>query len=59
MLVDAEDERLRKRLVQVLKLTTSCYMESSEEEKELGITWVMSAKLGVARINTTMGAPED
>jgi hypothetical protein len=59
MPVDAEDERLRKRLVQVLKPTTSCYRESSEEEKEPGTTWVMSAKLGVARTNTTMGAPED
>jgi hypothetical protein len=32
--VDAEDERLRKRLVQVLKPTTSYYRESSKKEKE-------------------------
>jgi hypothetical protein len=42
LLSNAEDERLRKRLIQVLKLTTTCYEDMTEEDLEP--TWVMSAR---------------
>jgi transposase InsO family protein len=49
---DAEDERLQKRLVQVLKPTSLCYEEASQDEEDLAGTWVMSAKVHVGRMTT-------
>jgi hypothetical protein len=48
LLSNAEDERLWKRLIQVLKLTTTCYEDTAEEDLEP--TWVMSARI---KIRTT------
>jgi transposase InsO family protein len=46
---DAEDERLQKRIIQVLKPTSQCYKEVSEEQDDLASSWVMSAKIRVGR----------
>jgi transposase InsO family protein len=40
---NAEDERLQKRMVQVLKPTMTCYEDTAEESAEL--TFVMSARM--------------
>ncbi|KAK1919380.1 hypothetical protein P3342_009104 [Pyrenophora teres f. teres] len=47
---DAGDERLQKRIVQILKPTSRCYEEASEDEEDSGKSWVMSARI---RINKT------
>jgi hypothetical protein len=35
---DADDERLRKRIIQVLKPTSQCYEESSKEQDDLPVS---------------------
>jgi hypothetical protein len=40
---DAEDDRLQKRIIQILKPTTSCYEEAAEEDPTA--TWVISARV--------------
>ncbi|KAK1920123.1 hypothetical protein P3342_002419 [Pyrenophora teres f. teres] len=47
---DAGDERLQKRIVQILKPTSRCYEEASEDEEDSDKSWVMSARI---RINKT------
>jgi transposase InsO family protein len=56
---DAEDERLQKRVVQVLKPTSLCYEEASEDEEDLADTVVMSAKVRVSRATTRPIATEE
>jgi hypothetical protein len=48
---NADDERLRKRLVQVLKPTSTCYEEADEEDDSTG-SWVMSARIRTNRSAT-------
>jgi hypothetical protein len=50
---DAEDERLRKRFVQILKPTSQCYEEASEDEEETTDILVMSARIRVEKATTT------
>lgn len=46
---DAEDERLRKRVIQVLKPTSYCYDEASEDDEDSARGWILSAKIRVGR----------
>jgi hypothetical protein len=43
LLSNVEDERLQKRIVQVLKLTITCYEDTAKESAEL--TFVMSTRM--------------
>ncbi|EFQ88485.1 hypothetical protein PTT_15613 [Pyrenophora teres f. teres 0-1] len=45
----AEDKRLQKRIIQVLKPTSYCYEEVSEDEEGSVKSWVMSAKIRVGQ----------
>jgi transposase InsO family protein len=56
---DAEDERLQKRIIQVLKPTSQCYEEASEEQDELSSSWAMSAKIRVERVGTPPSPTEE
>ncbi|RYO58951.1 hypothetical protein AA0116_g6284 [Alternaria tenuissima] len=46
---DAEDERLQKRIIQVLKPTSQCYEDTSEDKEDMAGSWAMSAKIRVGR----------
>jgi hypothetical protein len=56
---DADDERLRKRIIQVLKPTSQCYEESSEEQDDLPVSWVMSARIRVGRTGVRPNPTEE
>ena len=56
---DAEDERLRKRVIQVLKPTSYCYEETSKDEGDSAHGWVMSAKIRVGRAGDSTGPTEE
>ena len=55
---DAEDKRLQKRVIQVLKPTSRCYEEASEDEEDSARSWVMSAKIRVGRTGIRPSLPE-
>ena len=54
---DVEDERLQKRVVQVLKPTTTFYESTAEEDT--GATLVMSAKVRTGPVLVREAAPEE
>ncbi|KAK1912639.1 hypothetical protein P3342_004575 [Pyrenophora teres f. teres] len=56
---DAGDERLQKRIVQILKLTSRCYEEASEDEEDSDKSWVMSAKIRVRRTGSCPSLTEE
>ncbi|KAK1912987.1 hypothetical protein P3342_004923 [Pyrenophora teres f. teres] len=56
---DAGDERLQKRIVQILKPTSRCYEEASEDEEDSGKSWVMSARIRVRRTGSCPSLTEN
>ena len=55
----AEDERLQKRIIQVLKPTSYCYEEVSEGEEDSAKSWVMSAKIRVGQTRNRPSLTEE
>jgi len=56
---DAGDERLQKRIIQVLKPTSRCYEEADEDEEDSARSWVMSAKTRVGRTGISPSLTKD
>ncbi|KAK1907360.1 hypothetical protein P3342_005686 [Pyrenophora teres f. teres] len=56
---DAGDERLQKRIVQILKPTSRCYEEASEDEEDSDKSWVMSARIRVRRTGSCPSLTEE
>ncbi|EFQ85222.1 hypothetical protein PTT_19879 [Pyrenophora teres f. teres 0-1] len=56
---DAGDERLQKRIVQILKPTSRCYEEASDDEEDSAKSWVMSAKIRVRRTGSCPSLTEE
>ncbi|KAK1914248.1 hypothetical protein P3342_007494 [Pyrenophora teres f. teres] len=56
---DAGDERLQKRIIQILKPTSRCYEEASEDEEDSDKSWVMSARIRVRRTGSCPSLTEE